>query len=308
MINRAGGQLLAIGWLLLLHGLADVAVGVYHVHDVSRSAIDLLASALARSQLCLLSIWLVVGGARWSWRLCTLIGGCCFVFLVLSRLAFPGQFQIGPNSYWLESEWAVFMRPFGPGDLLVKAPILIGLVALPLIAWRVVRWRRHGEPGLSPPRRLTQFQMTDVLIWTVTCSLTFAAIYRTAPYPEWFRQLLDHWRAAYRLQQPGATYIVASSIIYVLLAVLAVWTVNGPARANIMRWIAMAVTAVMVTGLAAAFDLWRTAADIDHLPRHAELATSILAAVFVVGSLYIVRLWEHLSNRVAALREGRGTN
>src|SRR5688572_12909886 len=115
--------------LILLHGLADVVVGIYGTHDLDRAATDLLRGALSRSQICLLAMWLVAGSERLSWRICGLLTGSCMLFVVFSRAAFSDQNEIGSESLWREEEWAYYFRLTGPGDLLVKLPVLIGSVA-----------------------------------------------------------------------------------------------------------------------------------------------------------------------------------
>jgi len=298
--NSKPGGLYAIGWLFLLHGLADIVVGVYRCHDVNRALTDLLAAALPRSQLCLLAMWLVVGSERFSWRICGLVAGSCFVFIVFSCLLFPGECGIGHGTVWLEQEWVYYFRLSGPGDLLVKLPILIGGIAAPLFAWRA--WRAIGfirQSGLPSAkladRRRFQFRFQDVAIWTVALCLALAASYRTAPYPGWFEELLSRWGHMYGLQDPHAAYYTTSALPYVLVGLVSIWAVfsTTPLRFRVPLGIGL------VFGPAYGFEIWlQFVAEYsllgDRSPlwyqASAETFTCAVAAATIVGSLLLIRL------------------
>jgi hypothetical protein len=48
---RTHGTLIAVGWLFVLHALADIAVALYRCHDVDSALTDVLSTALPISQL-----------------------------------------------------------------------------------------------------------------------------------------------------------------------------------------------------------------------------------------------------------------
>ena len=305
--DRAPSALFAIGWLFLLHGLADVTVGIYRCHDVDRALTDLLAAALTRSQLCLLAIWLVAGSDRFSWRICGLIAGSCFVFIVLSRFVFPGLHDFARDVVWLDEEWAYYFRLSGPGDLLIKGPILIGGVAVPLLVWRGWRAirsvRQSGLPRLNLARWLRfQFRMQDAIVWIVTLSVALAATYRTAPYADWYGELLSHWRQVARLKTPPDVYCAASAILYVLVACVSRWSVYSKTALRYRVPIAL----VLVIAPAYGFELWLREV-VEHPASEAssgvwgdasaETLTSIVAATIMVGSLLLVRLYGMVTAR-----------
>jgi len=299
--DRVPTALFAIGWLFLLHGLADVMVGIYRCHDVDRALTDLLAASLMRSQLCLLAIWLLAGTERLSWRICGLIAGGCFVFIVFSRFVFPGPQDIVRDAYWLDEEWAYYFRLSGPGDLLIKAPILIVGVAGPLFVWRTWRAihsvRQSGLPRVRLVNWLRfQFRLQDVAIWVVTLSVALAAIYRTSPYPDWYGELFERWRPVYRLENRPDIYCVTSALLYVLVAYVTLWTVHS----KMLLRFRMPLAAALAIGPALGFETWlRSVAErspAQSLPcvwsqATAETSTSVLAAAVMASSLLLVKLY-----------------
>lgn len=305
--DRAPSALFAIGWLFLLHGLADVMVGIYRCHDVDRALTDLLAASLTRSQLCLLAIWLAAGTERLSWRICGLIAGSCFIFIVFSRFVFPGVQDIGRDVFWMDEQWVYYFRLSGPGDLLIKAPILIGGVAVPLLirrVWRAIASvRQAGLPRVKLARWLRfQFRLQDVIVWVVTLSVALAAVYRTAPYPGWYGDLIGHWREVARLKTPEDVYCAVSAVLYVLVACVSLGSVYS--RMPLRFRVPLAVGLVIAPAFG--FEHWlRNVASnstTDLLPgvwgdASAETMTSILAAMVMVGSLLLVRLYGKVSAR-----------
>lgn len=309
--DRAPTALFAIGWLFLLHGLADIMVGIYRCHDVDRALTDLLTASLMRSQLCLLAIWLVAGTDRLSWRISGLIAGSCFVFIVFSRFVFPGPQDIVRDIIWLDEEWEFYFRLSGPGDLLIKAPILIVGVVAPLLAWRFWRAIRSVRQSGLPRVKLVewlrfQFRLQDVAIWVVTLSLALAAVYRTSPYPDWYGDLFERWRPGYRLESRPDTYCVVSAILYVLVAFVSLWTVQS----KMTMWFRMPIAAALVIGPGLGFETWlRSIAHHSSEPSDprvwsqatGETSTCVLAAAVMIGSLLLVRLY----GMVAERRRGR---
>jgi len=220
MRRRFGRGSVLLG-LVLLHGLADVAVGLYRTHDINRELTDLLAGALSRSQICLLALWLAAGFERLSWRICGLLGGSSFVFVVFSRTVFPGQTDIKTGNPWLEQEWEYYFRSSGPGDFLVRLPILIVDVAGPLLvwrAWRAIRLVRAGSRAIQFGWEWLQFRLHDAAVWTTTICVVAVAIFQTTPYPEWFSELQKRWVQYYQFQDRAALYHLLSSADYVLVA------------------------------------------------------------------------------------------
>jgi hypothetical protein len=308
--DRTPSVLFAIGWLFLLHALATILVGVYRCHDTDPPLTDLWAAALPRSQLCLLAMWLVLGSERLSWRICGMIAGTCFIFIVFSRLIFPGEYGIRHETTWLAQEWAYYFGPSGPGDALVKAPVLILGVAGPLLVWRVWRavsaTRARGatwSKALHWPR--FQFHFVDAAIWTVTICLTLAALYRTEPYPGWFEQLLDHLRDTWRMQRSDCVYSATNAVLYVLLAFVSLWVVYGKPP----HWGRVTLAIVFMIAAGYAFDLWsrilaeRTARTgfASRLIVPAETLTCVAASVSMVCSLLLVRFCQVLRERVGTL-------
>ncbi len=175
-----------IGWLLLLHVLADLAVALYRCVNLDAALTDLLAAELPRSQLCLLAIWLALGREPLSWRICGLLAGTSLMFTLFTRLLFPGRLESDPADYWFKEEWGYFFRHSGPGDLLAairrwccwsSSPCCCGAAAagsglgtLPRVPaasccaacgcslasgiWRSGSWRsaRRSWPPFKPPR------------------------------------------------------------------------------------------------------------------------------------------------------------
>lgn len=305
--DRAPSALFAIGWLFLIHGLADVMVGIYRCHDVDRELTDLLVASLTRSQLCLLAIWLAAGSERLSWRICGLIAGSCFVFIVFSRFVFPGIQDIGRDVFWLDEQWAYYFRLSGPGDVLIKAPILIGGVAAPLLIWRgwrvIQAVRQSGLPRPKLARWLRfQFRMQDVIVWIVTLSVALAATYRTAPYPGWYGDLISRWREVSRLGNPPDVYCAASAALYVLVACVSFWSVYSKTWLRVRVPIALALVIAPAYG----FEVWlrdvnehATSQPIPDVWGHASCETliSIVAATIIVGSLLLVRLYGKVTAR-----------
>jgi len=302
--NRPPSALFAIGWLFLLHGLADVMVGIYRCHDVDRELTDVLAASLGRSQISLLAIWLAAGSERLSWRICGLIAGSCFVFIVYSRFVFPGPKDVMRFVYWYDEQWAYYFRLSGPGDVLTKAPILIGGVAGPLLIWRgwrtirSIRWSGLPRAKLAHWLRF-QFRIQDVIVWTVTVSVALAAIYRVAPYAGWYGELIGHWRQVSRLASPCDFYCATSAFLYVLVACVSLWSVYS--KMSLRFRIPLALTLVIVPAFG--FEVWlRDVAKLANRPgiwgqASNETIIGIVAASMMAGSLSLVRLYGMASAR-----------
>jgi hypothetical protein len=298
-------RLTAVGWLLILHALADVLVGVYRCMDFEPSLIDVLSAALTRSQLGLLAIWFAIGKEPWSWRLCGLIAGSCFLFSVMSGLALPGQWDLPPSAYWFVEEWAHYFRPAGPGDALIKAPIVIPGVAIPLLLLRAVQglrthWGKPWSPAALRNPAWFRFRFQDLAVWSVTASFVLVAIFQTAPYEGWFDDLFYHARHIFRFDKAPAEYSVISSVLYVAVALLALWAALGPGR---LRWrlpITLGLSAISAIG----FELW--ANRLAEMTRRwnlsalwfqgtAETAITVITWGLIAGSLGLFWLYDQTS-------------
>jgi hypothetical protein len=306
--------LVAIGWLFALHALADVMIGIYRCRNVDPALTDLLAAALPRSQICLLAIWLAVGSERFSWRLSGLVAGVCFLFTIFSRWVFPDQHLMWPGAHWVEEEWLHYFRLSGPGDLLVKSPILVGGLAASLFVLRMGRAVRTAHQsgwtiGRPWPRFRFQYGFREVAIWSTAICLGLIAVYQTAPYTGWTGQVVNRWKAIYRFSDAQAVYTVTSAAVYVLVALGSLGAVYSKAglRWRIPAWAILAV----VPGLG--FEIWlhRIAARFppDSVDRiwsraSAETLTSVVAALTITGSLALVRLYASFRR----VRRPRGPN
>jgi hypothetical protein len=336
---RAPRRSFAILWLLAIHVLANVAVGVYRAQDVNRELTDLFSAALGRSQICLLAMWLALGSDPLSWRLCGFVGGVSFVFVIFTRTALPGQYGAGAGAIWLDEEWSHYFRLSGPGDLLVKAPVLAGLVAAPLIVLRFISRgalapgssdSRNPEPDASASRQMSgakaapqrrrnrriQFGLGEASLWIITLSMTFAAIFRTAPYPEWLAELAAKWKEQWRFPNEAAVYAVASGAVYAILALASLWLVYG--RTSL--WLRFLIFAALVIGPAYACQSWlhRITARPHQLglspvwgQASGEVATAAVAALLCVASIILYRLYgpqPHVRPRPVRLRPSPGAD
>ena len=310
--QRVRSSLFAIGWLFALHALADVVVGIYRCHDMDRAVTDILAAALMRVQVCLLTIWLVLGAGRFSWRVGAWIGGVCFLFIVFSQFVFPGGPNLAQGAHWLDEEWVWYFRLSGPGDLLAKIPVLALGVAGPLIAWRagraIRRWRRFGfDRAILLDRSRLQFRLQDVAVWIIALSVPLAAIYRTAPYPSWNAELIEHWRGVYRYNSAQDVYSVLSAGLYVLGSLASLGIVYGNTKLPLGFRLLSGVAVAMLPAFGCQFWLIHiTERAAPHAPTVAwaassnEVAISAVAALLAIGSLWLVKAYDPPSNRLDA--------
>jgi hypothetical protein len=297
-------ELFVVGWLFLIHGLADIAIGVFRRHVFDPSFIDVSLTALARSQLCLLAIWLALGRARLTWRLSGLIGGTFFLFIVLSRAIFPGITEIGRDSQWLEPEWEFYYQLWRAGDFVVKIPLLIAGVCIPLVVVRALRFAKsageHGEPTRASLANLLQFRLQDIAIWVFALALGFGA-FRTAPYTDWFQQLFERWWSVYRVPRSIDVYCLTSALIYVAVALVSLQLVRSKPRLLVRLFLFVGVS----IGPAVALDVWgQTMRDefaAAFVLRWPETLTSLSAAAVIAGSLLLVRFYEIFMVKVYAV-------
>jgi hypothetical protein len=206
-----------------------------------------------------------------------------------------------PGVRWVEVEWLHYFRLSGPGDWLVKAPILVGGIAVPLLVWRTGRalraaWQSGWSLWKRWPRFRFQYGFREAAIWATAICLGLIAGYQTAPHAGWTEELWQRWKQFYRLPDAAATYTVMSAGIYVLVAWGSLWAVDSQRslRWRVPVWSVLAV----VPALGCEFWLHRIAAripadSVDHIwsQASAETLTSVVAASMIAGSLLLVRLY-----------------
>jgi len=297
-LGRRPHPLAALGWLFLLHLLADLIIAILRSNRLGGEWTNLWAAALPRSQLCLLAVWLALGREPLSWRLCGLAGGGCTVFTVFTRLLLPGRIGLPTAHRWYSEEWLLFFDVSGPGGVLVDAPAMVLSIAAPLIAWRT--WRalrlRHEATRPNRPWRF-QFRFQDVAIWTATFGIVLVAANRTAPYPGWwgelgdtFRSFTHDWRAlAVRLTVVGPSYATGTLTV--------VWCVYSSYAARRRRLTAALLVAGAV-GVAALGAIVQAALG----AAHARPAPPI-PALFAIGIWLLAMLATALSLLLARLHQ-----
>lgn len=203
----------ALVWLFVVHLLADAVIAVYRCQDLAPWWTDLGAAVLLRGQTCLLLAWLAAGPEPWTWRVCGLIGSVAYLGWIYTHFLFPGFFIPCGRLTWTGFEWLHYFRPSGPGDWLLRLPVM-ALVLVPTLTIRrlLLRWRRPGTGAAEPdsprdaPLRwwLGQFRLQDVLVWMLTLSFVLGAATATAPYPNWWHELADLLQRGWLLSSRAA--------------------------------------------------------------------------------------------------------
>ena len=294
-MERVYREEFAIASLILLHVLADVVLSVLRIHNADWLATDFLSAALPRGQIALLAIWLALGEARLSWRICGFIAGSFFIFSLLTRTTWPAQYGIGANAIWMDEEWRYYFRPFEAGDYLVKAPVIAVGIVVPLA---VTRWREICSAVTSRPiRELFRFRFADAALWVVTISVVLVGVFQTSPHPEWFEHLFDHWRQVYHLNDRPKTLAVTSSGLYVMTAFVSLWAVFSKASLylRVFVWIAMLLVPNLLFDIFLQHSIDRSPTDrFDVWLRAPETITCTIAAVAIVVSLLFVKLYRSL--------------
>lgn len=282
--------------LALLHVLLDVTVVVYAARDFNSPNTELLAAALSRSQICLLAVWFVLGFEPFSWRLCGLTSGCCLVFMLFSRMSFFLQEEIGPGSIWREVEWNSYFRETGPGDLLVKMPILMSGIIVPLFMLH----RRNSAQIANLQNRSgfqslrLQFRLHHIIVWVIAISVLLATFFQTGPYRSWYRELGEHWMQSFRTQDGAVLYTVASALVYVVGTLASLWLVYGRSRVEMRMSLGPAVT------LAAAYWVDYLSPRIDGVA--SELITSGVAMALMIATFMIFKVYEQYYEIIASRR------
>lgn len=274
---------IGIAWLFLVHALLNVAVGLYRCHDVVPRLTDHLAAVLPAAQTCLLVAWLFFGPANLSKRFCGFIAGHLMIFAVYSNLLLPGFKTMRPDSNW---QW-IYFHYSGPGAWLVKLPVLFIAVGLVFMLVKTIRSvpRECAESdslvdGPSVKKTLVQFDVADLLLWTIVCCLLLA-VYATPTYDGWTSQLVEVWSSVYKLK----TIVDWCAISTALFWALAFYGVLISCRIrDLYQRIVLQVGLTMIAGFI--FD-WQfyLLEPIKDLPRQTYFAPSF---VFIVSSSLIV--------------------
>jgi hypothetical protein len=317
---------MALGWLLLLHSLADVAVGVYRCAAINPPLTDLLAGALMRTQFGLLCVWLFAGKDPLSWRLATFLGGSSWLFVVFSRLIFPHYYKASLGPAWFLSDFELYFRCTGPGDLLIKAPIMLALIGIAVIGYRLVTgvaawWARRRQVGTgplaaadNPVSRLPaseqtsgsrlgwlQFSPADFLIWTLALALMMA-VWKAAPfYDGWLELVRWRWSLGLQGRLPDSQLMLAGAIPASVLILLAAWwgtTSPRPISTDNLRTVAVLALAGIAAGVA--LEVWWHATHpgplfanmLTGLQRPSEVLLQPLTAVLAFGSVWLVAVYD----------------
>lgn len=277
--RRLGG----ICCLLLTHALVNFAVGLYRCHDLAPLLTDLLATALPRAQTTLLILWLVLGRARFLWRLCAFIGGHALIFSNYTTWMLPGFHELLVP--WNPKIWNDYFTWSLPGDWLVRLPFLVAGIIAPLGTFRFTKYfyfrnqaqnNFHNQPRVN---KAHQFRLVDIGVVVATTCLVLNAI-MTPGYLFWFTECYSH------LQQRivGLTRLLSSPgewlFILVPLVVVIQHKVNGLRR---YRFLLQLLTTVVV-------GLIFSSAQSEKL--FLELAVSISTMTLISLSLFFLEFIE----------------
>ncbi|MDP6443326.1 MAG: hypothetical protein QGG36_32375 [Pirellulaceae bacterium] len=274
----------AVAWLFLLHSMIVAAVCAVRMQEADWGWADVVSAAVCRSQFCLLCAWLAAGTDNLSWRFCGLLGGSCFIFTVFARTAFPDGLDVGFGMSWQPADWTWFFRYSQPGDLLLKAPVYLVGVCCPIAAWRLVVLLRSQDKQSREPigRRVAaslRFNMGDAIVWIVTISLVMIAVFQTAPYEEWYRELWSHCRQSLTWENQS---VFVASALQICLVLGAVGSVTG----SRYRWLR-----ILAAGLGAAGVTAFIYHDIDPPSRRWETAgwtNACISAILIWVSVLLV--------------------
>jgi hypothetical protein len=271
----------ALGWLLVLHLLADLAVALYRCAAINPPLTDLLAGGLMRAQFGLLCVWLLAGKDPLSWRLAGIISGSSILFLVYSRLLFAGFYKPTLGPAWFAYEFHLYFRSTGPGDLLLKAPFMFAALAGVLVLYQLARWVLRRVGWLAPERvapfmpkeesgsrlRWLQFSVADFLIWSFTIGLAMTALNVTPHYEGWLELVRWRWTQGLQGKLPDAALLLAAAWPTAAMVLLGCWqgqAMNGQVR----RMLALLSVGIIV---GVGMEAWWQAVHPDHPNRHSAL-------------------------------------
>ena len=320
--TRRGRRMFALGWLLVLHLLADLTVAVYRCAAVNPPLTDLLAGGLMRAQFGLLCVWLFAGKDPLSWRIAALISGCSYLFLLFSRLLFAGYYKPTLGPAWFAYEFHIYFRSTGPGDLLLKAPLMLGALAVVLISYQLVLWLARRVGWLQPEKadrglvreesgsrmRWLQFSVADFLIWSFTLGLAMTAFSVTPPYEGWLELVRWRWKLGLEGKLPDAALILGSAWPTAAMVLLGCW--QGQAKDGHLRRFAAVAVMGMIVGIGV--EAWWQAVHPGQADRHSALGgrrcseaiLMPLVGCFCAGSCWLVALYDRPARR---MRDGEAT-
>lgn len=299
---------MALGWLLLLHFLADLAVALYRCTAINPLLTDTFAGALMRAQFGLLCVWLFAGKDPLSWRLAGFLSGSAGIFVVYSRLIFPGFHKPSLGPAWFRSDFDLYFRSTGPGDLLLKAPLMLALIVVALMVYQGAIWEL--ERYHPPKRRLSnsladesgarlqwlQFSMADYLIWSFTLGLVMM-VFTVAPYHEGWLELV-RWRWGLGLQGkiPDSHLMLGAAIPSAVMVLLGSWL--GQTTGSYGRRVATATVIGLICGIGV--EVWWNSYHQGPLlfssptgtPRASEVLLQPLIAIVAAGSCWLVSIYD----------------
>ena len=230
------------------------------------------------------------------------------MFVVYSRLIFPGFHKPSLGPAWFRSDFDLYFRSTGPGDLLLKAPLMLTLIVVALMVYQGAIWEL--ECYHPPKRRLSnsladesgarlqwlQFSMADYLIWSFTLGLVMM-VFTVAPYHEGWLELV-HWRWGLGLQGkiPDSHLMLGAAIPSAVMVLLGSWL--GQTTGSYGRRVAIATVIGLICGIGV--EVWWNSYHQGPLlfssptgtPRASEVLLQPLIAIVAAGSCWLVSIYD----------------
>lgn len=299
-MDRRNRRLFALAWLFLLHAMADLAIALYRCLEIAPSFTDLLATAVPRAQIGLLVAWLVFGREPLVWRLLGLISSLAWIFTIFSAFHFPGYWKPSIGEAWLISDFAYYFRPTGPGDLLIKAPVIFVLLLVPMLLARLYFcYRKRSlpakpeEPIAATTHHFFQFRFQDILLWNLTVALVLVA-FVSEPHDNWFEVVVERWRIMSIENHPfgrAMQWAAVPSSIAILVALFPTRTRQGFILQAIVIFFVGVVPAMLVDRFCRTNELVSFYAGVwRQFPR--ETRVVMLASLVAWGSARLVHLYD----------------
>ena len=232
LMSLAAGKWLAgwrwravvLSWTLLMLNIVLFHAAALAAQQWRNGAFDpeVLAVAFVSAQLSLLAAWLVLGAARWQWRLPAAAVAVLPAGLVIAEL---DQHRLSVENLWKQ----------------VAALQIIGTLLLAAaLRWRGYRVERLGEAAAKQEANrdssAAQFSLSHLLVWTAALApllLLLQAIKYTIPgWLEWRQWLL----------------ISVEGLLLAPVSLVALWAALGAGR----RWPKVFVLAAMAAAMATA--------------------------------------------------------
>ncbi|ADB16087.1 hypothetical protein Psta_1411 [Pirellula staleyi DSM 6068] len=305
-MDRRNRRLFVLAWLFLVHGLADLAVALYRCLEIAPSFTDFLATSLPRAQLALLVAWVVLGREPLLWRLLGTVISLSWIFTIFSAFHFPGYYKPSMGEAWLVSDFGYYFRPTGPGDLLLKAPVIVGVMLVPLVIAKLVFWWRErrtqaplAEPIAATTHHFFQFRFQDILLWNLAVALVLTAI-AAEPHEGWFEVLGSRWwMMSIQRATPYSRAMQLAAIptsLAMLVAIVPVRTRTALVAQLLLIIVVGVIPALLVDRYCRSSDLvsfyagvWRT------FPREGRIV--LCSSLIVGGSSWLVRLYDSAIRR-----------